>query len=381
MVLVIDPGIRILDDNHQVFVLHPGDRKRFYRDFIENEAVFLDLPGLAFAEPPDIENETLRNSLRMSRRISIWRRRGSPAADRPSRDASEYAITNPGMEAPRFVREVKDLYTDAKAGDLVVVPGSGYRSTVYIGEFLNDFDPEFVVQSNRYPTETIPARRVKWLPVRVAKGQFPERIIRLLQNRQAIIRITQRDDRHQIYEFAYGDYVWGDVSGNLIKVGKDHVDLNELSRAVDLTNFFAAQYLALKKNELGQFLELPFQEAIDRYYDKAYFGSVSVEIHSPGYFLRPMHSAALAGYVSVMLALSAAQVAPGEAAQAVVENSANATTSICDEQLEADIRETMEMYANIHLWEQKVCPLRQRTEAEVGLDTDVKVMKREEARR
>ncbi|WP_052954880.1 hypothetical protein [Microvirga vignae] len=375
MAIIVDPAIRILPDDHRIFVLHPGEGKRFYADFLETEAVFLDIPGISFSEPPDADDVNVRNELRMARRISLWRRRGSPDDDRPSRDPNEYAVANPLVEAPRFVREVVDLYSDGRAGDLIIIPGKGYNSTVYFGEFVNGFDPNLTVESVRYPGERIPARKVRWLPVNLAKGQFNRRLIRLMQNRQALIRITREEDRREVYSHTYGDYVWRESSGNLIRVTEDEIDLYDLNKAVDLTNYFASQYLALKKGELSTFLQLEFNQAIDRYYDKRYFGGVNVEIHSPGYFGRPMKDALLAGYVSAMLALSAAGVPAQEAVDVQVRNSANAVVSICDQQLEKDIRETMEMYANIHLWETEVCPRRRATMEGVGLKTDVTIQR------
>ncbi|MBZ9742353.1 hypothetical protein [Mesorhizobium sp. CO1-1-4] len=375
MTIIVDPAIRILPDDHRIFVLHPGEGKRFYGDFQATESVFLDLPGVSFATPPDMNDTNLRNKLRMAKRIGIWRRRGSKVEDTPSRNPDDYAVTTVAADTPRFVHEVHDLYTEAKAGDLIIVPGKGYGSTVFFGEVVNDFDPDFTVESHRYPGETIPARKVKWLPVNLAKQQFNRRLVKLMQNRQAIIQVTREDDRREIYTHAYGDYVWKESSGNLIRVTKNDIDLNDLNKAVDLANYFASQYIALKKGEIQQFLDMDFHDAIDSYYDKSYFGGVNVEIHSPGFFGRPMKKAAMAGYVSAMLALSGAGVSAQEAADTKVLNSANTVVSICDMELEADIRQTMEMYANIHLWEDDVCPRREATKDSVGLKTDVTVKK------
>ncbi|MGO8016304.1 hypothetical protein AB9E19_15265 [Rhizobium leguminosarum] len=376
MTIVIDPAIRILPDDHRIFVLHPGSSKRFYNDFQETSSVFLDLPGITFAARPDTDTPQLRNQLRMARRIASWRNGGSKEDEKPSRDPDDYRVENPGNAAPKIVHAVMDLYAEARAGDLILVPGPGYNSTVYIGEFVDGFDPQFKVAATRYPTEQIPARKVAFLPATMAKRQFNSRIIRLLQNRQAIIQVSQEVDRREIYSIAYGDYVWKESSGNLIRVTEQEIDLNDLNKAVDLTNYFAAQYLALRKGELREFLALDFNTAIEEYYDKSYFGGVSVEVHSPGFFSRRMKDARLAGYVSTMLALSGAGVTAGEAVDLKVTNSANAAVSICDLQLENDIREAMEMYANLHLWEKDICPRREVTKKTVGLKSDVTVKKK-----
>jgi hypothetical protein len=374
MPIIVDPEIRILPDNHKIFILHPGSGKRFYADFRDSESVFLDIPGIKFTHSPSSDNPELRNLLRMSRKIANWKRNGEKG-EPPSRNPDTYSVANPSTQIPKLAHAIFDLYHEAQPGDLVIVPGRGYNSTVYIGEFVGSFDPEFTVQSIRYSAESIPARRVRWLPADMAKSQFNRRLIRLMQNRQAIIQINEDSEHRAIYNIAYGDYIWKESSGSLIRVTEDEIDLNDLNKAVDLTNYFAAQYLALKKGELSEFLTLDFHVAIETYYDKNYFGGVSVEIHSPGYFNRRMKDVLLAGYVSAMLALSAAAITPAEAKDARVINSANIEASICDMELEADIRETMEMYANIHLWEDVICPKRELTKVTVGLKTDVTIKK------
>ncbi len=373
MTIIVDPAIRILPEDHRVFILHPGSAKKFYYDFQETQSVFLDLPGISFDAEPKADSPELRSRLRMARRIASWRNNGSKEDMKPSRDITDYKVKNPSANPPKLVHTVIDVYSEARPGDLIVVPGKGYNSTVYIGEFKGGFDPGFQVESARYPSEKIPARKVTWLPAAQAKSQFSRRFVRLMQNRQAIIQVNLEADRREIYSVAYGDYVWKESSGNLLRVTKEEIDLHDLNKAVELTNYFASQYLALKQGKLEHFLSLSFNDAIEKYYDKSYFGGVSVEVHSPGFFSRKMKDAMLAGYVSAMLALSGAGLHAQAATNIRVVNSANGEVSICDMELEDDIRETMEMYANLHLWEDEVCPRREATKNSVGLKTDVTI--------
>lgn len=375
MAVTIDPGVKLLPDDHNVFVLHPGENKRFYREFGELNAVFLDFPGIQFVGAPSAEDPNLWNKLRMARAIASWHRNGKPADRIPSRDPSAHSTSTSTRERPRYFHEVIDLYTDARKGDLIVVPGPGYTTPVLFGEFTTDFDPEFVVESRRYPFEKIPARAIRWLPSAAVKGEFSQRIIRLLQNRSALIRVRLEADRREIYSAAYGNYIWKESSGNLLRVTTQHVDLNDLSQAIDLTNYFAAQYLALRNGHLEEFLSLPLDDARERYYDKAFFGEIDVEIHSPGIIGRVMKTATMAAYVSTMLALSAAQISAEDAASAVVSNSQSIVTNACDLELQADIRETMVMYGNYDIWERKHCPRSKKARDSVGLETDVKVKK------
>lgn len=372
MTIVIDPAVRVISENNQVFVLHPGRAKMFMADFTAESAIFLDLPGISFPAPPLADSEDTQRRIKASRRYRGWHNAGRPKDNRPVMDLKQIRPYG-NAEKPRIVHEVEDLYADAKAGDLVIVPGRGYGKTVLMGEVTNDFDPDFVVHPPRYEGAQVPARRVNWLHANVAKASFSSRLIRLMQNRQAIIRVTQEADLHEVYERVYGDYVWGETSGNLIRVSADEVDLRDLTKAADLANYFAAQYIALKRGELDDFLNLGFEDAIDAYYDKAYFSGVAVEIHSPGFFGRIMRDAALASYVSAMIALSAAGVSAQDASDAIVANSANTTISICDVQLEKDVRESMDMHANYRLWKDIVCPKAESATKDVGLVTDASV--------
>lgn len=369
MTIVIDPAVRIISDAAQIFVLHPGRGKRFLHDFAQEKAVFLDLPGIEFDAPPHAKDEDVQRLLRMAREIRSWRNAGGQG-DGPSRDPAKYKA---GGDTARFLHEVEDLYTDAKAGDLIIAPGQGYGRTLLIGEFANNFDPNFVVYPPREKGEKIPARKVHWLHVEASKRDFSGRLVRLFQNRQAIIRITNPDDRHEVYERTYGDYVWKETSGNLVRVTAAESDLHDLAKAFDLTNYFAAQYLALKKGELDQFVALPMEDALEKYYDKTYFGGVGIEIHSPGFLARVTKTAAMASYISVMLALSAQGVSAQDASTAVVSNSANKIVSICDVELEKDIRDTMIVHANMGLWFGKICPKSKAASESVGLKSDVSV--------
>lgn len=374
---MVDPGIVLLPDNHRIFVLYPGEHKRFYREFYELSAVFLDFPGVRLQAAPSEDDRTLWNQLRMGRAIASWHRQDRPEDKRPSRDASTYkADAVAGRDRPRYFHEFIDLFSEAKKGDLVIVPGPGYGTMVLFGEFTGDFVPEFTIESQRYPFEHIHARQVKWLPIEVRKSDFSPRLIQLMQNRAALIRIKGEADVREVYLAAYGNYIWHQTSGNLFRTKKEQIDLNDLAQAIDLVNFFSAQYLALKHGELQKFLTLSMESldvARNAYYDKSYFGSVEVEIHSPGKIGRVIKGATVAAYVSTMIALSMTGVSAQDAKTAKVENSASPAPTACDLDLEADIRETMNLYANFDVWEKVVCPRSKMAKDTVGLEPDAKI--------
>lgn len=374
MSLILDPAMRVIDKDHQIFVLHPGDGKRFYQDFQHHKAIFLDIPGASFTATPDIENEETRRQLRMARAIGGWHKAGRPASKMPSRDINSYSVSIEGREAPRFMREVETLYVDAKPGDLVIIPGPGYTSAVIFAEILEPFDPEFRVDSARYSTDLIPARRVRFLHTNHAKYEFGRRAIKLMQNRQALIRINDDADRHEFYEHAYGDYVWGDVSGSYMEITEQVVDQKDLTDVLFLTNLYGAMYVALKAGELDQFIAMPWHKAVNTYYNRELFGDISIEVHSPGFFGRPIRDAAIAGFIAAMTALAAMGADPATAATVEVQNSANGRVSICDMRLQEDVRTTMKMVTNAHLWWDDLCAAQKAATEQTGLKTKAKVL-------
>lgn len=374
MSLILDPDMRVIDKNHQIFVLHPGDGKRFYQDFQHHEAVFLDLPGISFDRSPDIEDEETRKKLRMARSIGGWHKAGRPSEKMPSRDPATYSASVEGREAPRFMREIHTLYVEAKPGDLVIIPGPGYNSAVLFGEILEPFDPDFRVDSVRYMADLIPARRIRFLQTNQQKYEFGRRAITLMQNRQALIRINDDEDRHEFYEHAYGDYVWGDVSGNYMEITEQVVDQKDLTDVLFMTNYFGAMYVALKAGELERFSSLQWHIATTEYYNRELFGEISIEVHSPGFFGRPMRDAAIAGFISAMTALAAHGATASEIASLQVANSANERVSVCDQQLQDDIRSTVKMVTNAHLWWDDVCKAQKAASERTGLKTKAKVL-------
>ncbi|MBB3164676.1 hypothetical protein FHS25_005179 [Rhizobium laguerreae] len=374
MTLILDPAMRVIEKDHQIFVLHPGDGKRFYNDFIATSSIFLDIPGIKFETSPDIGDEGVRQQLRMSRAIGGWHKSGRPEARKPSRLIEDYGVKLEGRDAPRYMREVKNLYVDAKPGDLFVIPGPGYNSRVLLAELSEDFDPDFRVDIARYGADRVPARRVTFIQTESAKYEFGQRAIQLMQNRQAIIRVSDDHDRHEFYEHAYGDYVWGDVSGSYMEVTEQVIDQKDLTDVLFLTNLYGAMYVALKAGELETFIGLPLHVAINQYYNRELFGDISIEVHSPGFFGRPMKNPAIAGFVAAMTVLATMGASPLAATTIEVQNSANGRVSACDLELEADVRSTMQIVTNAHAWWDDLCKTQKAAADQTGLKTKAKIV-------
>lgn len=376
MSLILDPNVRVLPDEHQIFVLHPGQGKRFYEDFRESSSVFLRLPGAKFSKEFDVYSEEVRRQVRLSSAVANWHFKGRKPDQMPSRLPENYASKGKTNQTGKFLSEIKMLYCTAKKGDLIIVPGKGYRTPVLFGEVVGEFDPDFRVTAKRFGSEEIPAVAVKFLDNEFAKGQFSDKLIKLMQNRQAIIQIRSVAARRETYEYAYGNYIWKEVSGNFLRVTKAVIDQKDLLDSMWLTNYFGAQYAAFKSGELENFLKMEPQAALDHYYNYELFGNVSVEVNSPGYFGRELKSASMAAYITGMMAISAAGVIPSQAKDIEVQNSASIVDSICDKELEDDIRQTMVLTSNLDDHWEDICGKQKRARLKTGLDSNASVNKK-----
>lgn len=360
----IDLKTRFLSKNHNIYVLHPGEKKKFYFDFIEQNLVFLDMPGVTFPRTVDVSKVELRQMLRVGRRVGAWHRAGRNNEARPSRNPRDYRPAG----AVRYVSEVQGLYGEAGRGDLVVAPGPGYITEVHIGELTEEFNPRVFAKAKVYPEERIPARRVRWLSKDKIKAHFSRRLIELMQNPQALIRISVPAEKREIYDLAYSDYSMTGEATGLIRVTKTNVDLHELNQSNELLSYFAAMYHALDDNELAEFVRLDIAEAIAKYYDRTYFHDTAININSPGWIRQRAKAITLPAFVGTMIALSGSEPDLEIAKNVYTINSEPLSDAECNKEVDDRIRGAMDMI-QYDLW-QEICKRRKAARDSVGMESD-----------
>lgn len=118
----------------KVFVVHPGEGKKYFDFFYRSNIVFLNIPGMDLCINDFGNNELLRKKLR--RTISII-------------DGKEiFPIETYSGEAkgisPLF-GSFSALYARAKIGDLIIVPSRGYFEPFLIGEIIISFATCFCI--------------------------------------------------------------------------------------------------------------------------------------------------------------------------------------------------------------------------------------------
>jgi|GEM_PF-3682332 len=369
----IDISTHFLPDDHQVFVLHPGKRKKFYKEVLEQQAVFLDLPGFSLKKNVDIKSDDFHAALEMSAAVAKWHRLGADPDKKPSRDLANYKNEKAKKSTlkSRLVSEFEGLYFTARVGDLIVCPGDGYNSHVLIGEITKPFSPDFTAYSRHYPGEKIPARQVRWLSIQQKKAFYSDRLISLMQNPAALIRIYDLVERKEIYDVAYKDYTIGNEGVGRILIKNSHIDLKEFSQGMEVVSYFSALYHAKDIGQLADFLALPPKEAIEKFYNHTYFTDTSININSPGEIAQKAIKAALPSFIGIMLALAAMQVAPTDAAAADFVNSASGVPSGCQIEIAERVKEAMNMM-HMDMW-QEICAKRRAATDAIGMDTPTEV--------
>lgn len=371
--LKVDLAARFLPPDHNVFVLHPGAKKRFYADFTMQDCVFLDIPGISLPATIDKDAPELTQLLAVSENVIRWRRNGAEPNEAPSRNIADYERYKLAVARRRLLSEVDGLYRKARKGDLVICPGEGYMSGVLIGEFAGDFEPNVFGRARIYGDEDIPARKVKWLTTSRRKAFFSDRLIQLMQNQAALIQITNEHEKNEVYEAAYKDFSVGGESVGRILITKEHIDLFDLTESNRLIFYFSSMYKAIDDGKLEEFLELDMTSAISAFYDPALFIDTHISINSPGDIALRAKKATLPAFLGVMIALSGMCVSPTEAAAADVGNSVAAPTDTCTIEVATRVKTSLEMM-HADLW-QKICQERKRSEASVGLASPVKIVR------
>ena len=190
----------VLPDNHGVFKLFPGKNYRFYDVMNEAELVFLDIRGLDAlpdnpAVWPDGEVMALIEADRLAKEL-----------ERLSADALVKESSNAATDK-RNLTFLKGLLLTAKKGDLVLVPGKGYRRDVLIGEFVDDPGSfKRVSVRETVGTNIYLGRAVRWI-TGIEKRLIGPDIIERLHTPGAFFSFNETL-KDQVYQIAYENYLY-----------------------------------------------------------------------------------------------------------------------------------------------------------------------------
>ncbi|MBO9421488.1 hypothetical protein J7481_18415 [Labrenzia sp. R4_2] len=213
--------VKYIAEDHNVWAVHAGRYKRQYETFLENNVVFLELPGLPSAGVDFGNLQSVRQAIRMSDGVLKWiigQSTNPPVRNLDAYDGNPIDIAEEGARTFNSqVGNVMSLFHQAKAGDLVLVPGKGHYKSVLIGEIETSFDSDDLILLRQYDDEATPFRRVNWLNTEIPKRNFSKYVSKRLENRHAVINLNKNwSDLNSIsddvYKFAYQNFIFKDQS-------------------------------------------------------------------------------------------------------------------------------------------------------------------------
>jgi hypothetical protein len=211
--LTIELSASLVSDAHQVWKVSPGKTYRFYRAVHDSKMAFLDIRGLdqLAGEPADWQDDAILKIIADDRwdREVLSRARGNQPRGREG-------ITS---EDRKRLTYFKELMFDAQVGDLIVVPADAYTKDVLIGELTTEAgDAEFVLAQDGEAAYQYLGRSVRWL-TGVQKRFLSGDLIDKLHSPTAIF-VLGKTLRHEIYRWAYGDFVFDGEYVGSFNVGK-----------------------------------------------------------------------------------------------------------------------------------------------------------------
>jgi len=298
---------KLISENHKVWLIYSGARRRFFRSFADNGVVFLQTPG--FAPFPGVFDDVnhVRRHLRMSDQIYRWLigAREEP----PSRNPNAYAADPGNSREPgyrRFIQEIGNiqrLFNEVQVGDLILSPPIGHYNELLIGEVASPWDARQVMEAPQLGDERVPYREVVWIRQNISRRDFPPRVARALQNPHAVSEfdaIYYED----VYKAVYRTFLWGPRSKiDFIADRYSSHDPLETYEGAFLIKYFIAAYGALERNEIQNFHALEPDDAIRQYYNPDLVIEFSQNFNSPGQFTL-LGAALLAVFVGVSVAIA-----------------------------------------------------------------------------
>lgn len=370
--VVFDLATKIVTPDQAVWSIFPGVGRKFYSQFLSEDVVFLDAPGLRITPGILADDRLLRQNVAMSH---AWiKYYYSPDAGIPSNNPDDYdVIKNPSFNAA--VGNIRNVFLHMKVGDLVLVGGHSLYDPILIGEISAPFDARSFTRYERYGTERIPTRKVNWLRTDIERRVLTQSLSKLLSNRRAVVSIEKATFGVEVFRLAYGDYVSGTEARYIFKGPKYRNIATSAVPGIDLISYFCAAFNACEEGELKVFAQLGIKQAIDNYFEQDVLYSFEIDFASPGEYVLYAKRAALPLLVAVLVSATAGAISFTEAQSAEIANSVSAP--ITSAVAAAECVEIQEKYRaimnsiNTDRFNQ-LCKLNKDAQDGVGLKVDVK---------
>ncbi|MBA1157939.1 hypothetical protein [Microvirga mediterraneensis] len=372
--LTIDIATKIVPEDQRIWVVFSGSRRQHYEYFLDNSLVFIDYPGIALTRKSLESMDAIRQHVRMAIALNEYHRSGVQKRP-PSRNPKRYSDA-PFEEHSSRVRagNVRRLYKEVRAGDLVVVPGAAFQPVLF-GEVTDDFDPKNQVSVPGRDYLPIQYRSVKWTRTDVSRSDIPVDLQRYFLKPPAVAEIARTDTTERLYSFAYDSYILRDRSFTFFP-GPNYSgnDPLETSEANQLISYFVAAYSAIERDEIDDFVSLSMLDAIAEYYDKELLESYVQVFRSPGYFSMMTKVTLLAAFVASRVTIATTNVLPAVMKDGIkITNSATAKPNKDQEHLEAQMNLLMKSLKEPQLNEMRAKG--KNAKKKLGLKAQSKIVK------
>lgn len=280
----LDLNATTINDNIGVWAFHAGRNKRFFKTFMDNGMVFLDMPGVRLTSDLVRDEVSLRNKIAMSENISLHYRGKAAEGATLSRTPQDYRTEATKKKYNHMVSSAKRFVEEIKRGDLVLVPPRTQYDPVLFGIIQDNFNPRNTANITPYTDDPINLRRVRWLTTSVSKRDLPGDLAIRLENRNTIVSIDE-ELKDRALAAAFKNYIT--LTSSKIDVecplyrGKNSLETLEVQK---LINFFAAIYYMHENGTINEAQNLSLTEIARDYYEEGVIERIENEFHSPGFY-------------------------------------------------------------------------------------------------
>lgn len=373
IMIEIDLNARVLPEEHNVFVVRPGNSYGLFAEITQQNVLLLELPALGLESGTRPDDDDLRRRVNRSRALRAWYGGTLDENLKPNLDLATYSATEGGPSTAQLAALVRTFFERMKPGDLVVVPPKSYMEDAWIGEIASEsYVVEPVKVARLYGDEILSGRAVRWI-TRIPKRDLPYEILDALQKPSAAF-LVERSLRSRFYKVAYGNYSISDFYSAKFEVTEADFDTVDDVLLQAFFNFVAANTRAVQ--EPGQqvlgFGAAAFKDSGD------FIPKLQTNVNSPGDI--SLVSKVITPLVASVLFLLAVDVGPSAKAEAeqgtlILRNSKAAENDPCTAKVVESSMQILKLL-NLDDWPE-ACQRAQEVAKKTGLKSPARVEKRQ----
>lgn len=356
----VDLGVTVLPDNHKIWKVFAGEGYKFLKLMLDSSLVFIDVRNLDELGPEP----------------AAWNKRA--LLEHVSEDRWKRQVASTGIATDRRISSsdklnttlIEGLLLKARKGDIVAIPHQGTDGYVTIGQLTSKPGKiNTIVAQDGRRNYTYLARRFKELCV-LNKRDLPFEFVERLQTPVAFFD-TGDSAREEIYEAAYGSYIYDDINfakystTKEVYTSRDNRTVSTWMEFIDVISNGDALISAKVKTESNSIVELLDKANLDEL-DRS---DLSININSPGeIIMKAIASSPLIGLAIYPMATAGIPYSQAVQAQVAMSAVGDASSNECEAEIGQEVRDVIEALG-AKRW-QAACELAVRAANETTLKTD-----------